>query len=62
MHQPLNNFVDQLKKAAGPKKLPIALIRAEGVRSARMQKILKLCGLKSIINVEGMDGGKYGLG
>jgi len=43
--------------------LPIALIRAEGVRAVGMQEILKFYGLKSVINVcEGMDGGKYGLG
>ena len=63
MHQPLNNFVDQLKKAAGPKKLPIALICAEGVRSARKQKILKLYGFKGVIDArESMDGSKYGPG
>ena len=63
MHQPISHFVDTLKKIAGPEKRPIALICAEGVRSAMMQNRLKEYGFQGVINVhEGMDGSSKGPG
>ena len=63
MHQKLSKFVDELIKVAGPEKRPIALICAEGVRSAAMQKRLMPYGFKGVINVsEGMIGSKSGPG
>ena len=63
MHQSIYKFVDQLKKAAGGNKLPIALICAEGVRSAAMQRTLRQYGFQGVIDVqEGMVGGKTGPG
>ena len=63
MHQRLNAFVDQLKKAAGADKRPIALICAEGVRSSAMQKTLQQYGFQGVIDVhEGMMGGANGAG
>lgn len=63
MHQSLYTFVDRLKAAAGPGKKPIALMCAEGVRSAAMQRTLKQFGFKGVIDVrEGMMGGKAGPG
>ena len=56
-HQTIYNFVDQLKKVPGSKDRPIALICAEGVRSASMQHMLKRYGFKGVIDVhEGMEG------
>jgi rhodanese-related sulfurtransferase len=63
MHQGIYNFVDQLKKVDGGKDRPIALICAEGVRSAAMQKLLKQFGFKGVIDVhEGMEGSAEGPG
>lgn len=62
-HQSLYNFVDQLKKVAGNNDRPIALICAEGVRSASMQNILMEFGFKGVIDVhEGMEGNAEGPG
>lgn len=63
MHQGIYNFVDKLKKAAGDNELPIALICAEGVRSADMQSRLVEYGFKGVIDVrEGMMGSDNGPG
>ncbi len=62
MHQSIYKFVDQLKIAGGNSR-PIALICAEGVRSAAMQRALQQYGFKGIIDVrEGMVGSKAGPG
>lgn len=56
-HQSIYNFVDQLETVAGSKDKPIALICAEGVRSANMQTMLTQFGYKGVIDVSaGMDG------
>ncbi len=63
MHQKFSHFVDELKKAAGVEKRPIALICAEGVRSLAMQEMLMQYGFQGVIDVhEGMTGGKSGPG
>jgi rhodanese-related sulfurtransferase len=63
MHQKFSKFVDELIKAAGVDKRPIALICAEGVRSLAMQEMLMQYGFKGVIDVhEGMTGGKGGPG
>lgn len=62
-HQSLYNFVDQLKNVAGSEDRPIALICAEGVRSANIQKVLMEFGFKGVIDVhEGMEGSESGPG
>lgn len=54
MYQSGSRFVQALKSAAGgdPSK-PIALICATGVRSLRLQALLKRAGFKNTINVLG---------
>lgn len=64
MHQRMTFFVKQLRAVAdADKQKPVALICAEGVRSAHLQKALKLYGFPDVIDVrEGMVGGKSGPG
>ena len=62
-HQSIYDFVDQLKAVAGDEGRPIALICAEGVRSASMHKQLMQFGFKGVIDVhEGMKGNTMGPG
>jgi len=63
MHQSIHGFVDQLKKLTAGENRPIALICAEGVRSATMQQSLMQFGFRGVIDVhEGMVGGANGPG
>jgi rhodanese-related sulfurtransferase len=62
-HQSIYHFVDQLKTVDGINDRPIALICAEGVRSANMQDMLMQFGFKGVIDVhEGMEGNAEGPG
>lgn len=62
-HQSIYNFVDELRNVAGDEGRPIALICAEGVRSASMQNMLMEFGFKGVIDVhEGMEGNADGPG
>jgi rhodanese-related sulfurtransferase len=62
-HQSIYHFVDQLKKVDGIDERPIALICAEGVRSANMQEMLMQFGFQNVIDVhDGMDGNADGPG
>lgn len=62
-HQSVYHFVDQLKSVDGIEDRPIALICAEGVRSANMQDMLMQFGFKGVIDVhEGMEGNAEGPG
>ena len=56
-------FIDRLKDVAAGNDRPIALICAEGVRSATMQKSLMEFGFKGVIDVhDGMAGNRAGSG
>lgn len=62
-HQSIYHFVDRLKSVDGIDDRPIALICAEGVRSANMQDMLMQFGFKGVIDVhEGMEGNAEGPG
>ncbi|MFY0613806.1 MAG: hypothetical protein JXQ99_19910 [Hyphomicrobiaceae bacterium] len=63
MHQNIYRFVERLKEVTAGNDRPIALICAEGVRSATMQKTLMEFGFKGVIDVhDGMEGNRAGTG
>lgn len=63
MHQSMPDFIAQLSKAAGAdKSRPLALICAEGIRSAQLQTVLKRWFPRVIDVNEGMLGSAQGEG
>jgi rhodanese-related sulfurtransferase len=64
MKQPLENFLQQVNRAAkGDKRRPIALICASGTRSSDMVVALEMDGYLNVRHIEeGMDGSGAGAG